>query len=167
MAGPDFIRTARLVLRRARADDVDAMHAILSDPRAMRYWSTVPHTERGQTEKWMADMLTLDGATGDDFIVEMDGRLVGKLGCWKLPEMGYILAPAVWGQGVASEALAAFLDHRRAMPAPRTLTADVDPRNTASLALLKRHGFVETGRAKASWQVGEEVCDSVYLALTL
>jgi ribosomal-protein-alanine N-acetyltransferase len=167
MAGPDLIRTNRLVLRRARPDDVDAMHAILSDSRAMRYWSTIPHVERVQTEQWMADMLAIDGATGDDFIVEMDGRLVGKLGCWKLPEMGYILAPEVWGLGVASEALAAFLDHRRAMPAPRTLTADVDPRNLASLKLLKRHGFIETGRAKGSWKVGDEFCDSVYLSLSL
>jgi ribosomal-protein-alanine N-acetyltransferase len=167
MAGPDLIRTSRLLLRRARPDDVDAMHAILSDSRAMRYWSTIPHVERVQTEQWMADMLAIDGATGDDFIVEMDGRLVGKLGCWKLPEMGYILAPEVWGLGVASEALAAFLDHRRAMSAPRTLTADVDPRNLASLMLLKRHGFIETGRAQGSWKVGDELCDSVYLALSL
>jgi ribosomal-protein-alanine N-acetyltransferase len=167
MAGPDLIRTNRLVLRRARPDDVDAMHAILSDSRAMRYWSTIPHVERVQTEQWMADMLAIDGATGDDFIVEMEGRLVGKLGCWKLPEMGYILAPEVWGQGVASEALAAFLDHRRAMSAPRTLIADVDPRNLASLKLLKRHGFIETGRAKGSWKVGDELCDSVYLSLSL
>ena len=45
------------------------------------------------------------------------------------------------------------------------VTADVDPRNTASLALLHRLGFAETHRAARTWLVGEEWCDSVYLAL--
>ena len=45
--------------------------------------------------------------------------------------------------------------------------ADVDPRNAASLALLTRHGFIETGRAAGTWQVGDELCDSIYLALDL
>jgi RimJ/RimL family protein N-acetyltransferase len=47
------------------------------------------------------------------------------------------------------------------------LTADVDPRNLSSLALLKRNGFVETGRATGTWQIGAELCDSIYLWLML
>ena len=39
--------------------------------------------------------------------------MIGKLGCWRTPEIGFILDPAVWGRGYASEALAAFIDHRR------------------------------------------------------
>jgi len=163
----DEIRTHRLVLRRARADDVDAMHAILSDPRAMRYWSTPPHGQRAQTAAWLADKPSSDESISDDFIIEMDGQLIGKMGSWRLPEMGFILAPSMWGQGIASEALAAFLDHRRGCGEPRRLIADVDPRNAASLALLKGHGFVETGRASGTWQVGAELCDSIYLGLDL
>jgi RimJ/RimL family protein N-acetyltransferase len=45
------------------------------------------------------------------------------------------------------------------------LTADVDPRNEGSLRLLAKLGFVETHRAARTWLVGEEWCDSVYLAL--
>jgi len=37
------IRTPRLILRSARPDDLDAMHAVLSDSRATRWWSTPPH----------------------------------------------------------------------------------------------------------------------------
>ena len=32
---------------------------------------------------------------------------------------------------------------------------------------LERHGFVETGRAAGTWQVGDELCDSVYYRLEL
>ena len=39
----DEIRTERLLLRKAREEDLDSMHRILSDKRAMRYWSSLPH----------------------------------------------------------------------------------------------------------------------------
>lgn len=158
------IRTDRLVLRRATMDDVAAMHAIMSNPLAMRYWSTPPHADLAETERWMASMVDADPASSDDFIVTLDGALIGKLGAWKLPEIGFLIDPAHWGRGYAREALAAFVARRRALGSAE-LTADVDPRNGASLALLRWAGFSETGRASGTWQVGDELCDSVYLKL--
>lgn len=162
----DEIRTERLLLRRAIMDDVAAMHAIMRDPVAMRYWSTPPHSELADTERWMASMVEVDPASSDDFIVTLDGQLVGKLGAWKLPEVGFLIEPAYWGRGYAREALRAFIDRRRLLGSSE-LMADVDPRNHASLRLLERAGFVETGRASATWNVGGELCDSVYLRLDL
>ena len=162
----DEIRTERLLLRRASMDDAAAMHVIMSDPRAMRYWSTPPHADLNETKKWMASMVEAHPAGSDDFIVTLDGKLIGKLGAWKLPEVGFLIDPAHWGHGYAMEAMAAFVDRRRSLGSTE-LNADVDPRNAASLSLLKRHGFVETGRATDTWQVGDELCDSIYLQLRL
>ena len=161
------IRTDRLLLRRATMDDLPAIHAILSDPQGMRYWSSLPHAALDQSADWLRSMVEADPTTSDDFVVERDGAVIGKLGCWALPEIGFNFARATWGQGYASEAMAAFIDRRRALGSPDSLTADVDPRNAASLRLLSRHGFVETGRASGTWQVGDELCDSIYLALML
>ena len=61
--------------------------------------------------------------------------------------------------------MAAFLPHVFARPDVDRLTADVDPRNRASLALLTRHGFVEAGRAEATWHTHIGACDSIYLEL--
>jgi RimJ/RimL family protein N-acetyltransferase len=163
---PDELRTERLVLRRALPGDVEPMHRIMSDPVAMRYWSTLPHAERCETESWIASMIEADPAESDDFIVTLDGAVLGKLGAWKLPEFGFLIDPDYWGQGIASEAMAAFIDRRRALGTIE-LRADVDPRNVSSLRLLKRHGFVETGRAAGTWQIGDELCDSIYLTLAL
>jgi len=162
----DEIRTERLLLRRARLNDAEAMHKIMSDPVAMRYWSTPPHSELAETEQWIASMAESDPATRDDFIVTFGGRLIGKLGAWRLPEFGFLLDRVYWGQGYASEAMAAFIERRRSLGSSE-LTADVDPRNQASLRILGRHGFVETGRASGTWQVGDELCDSVYFRLAL
>ena len=162
----DEIRTERLLLRRATMDDVTAMHAIMSNPVAMRYWSTPPHTEREDTERWIASMAEDDPHERDDFIVTVGGSLIGKLGAWRLPEIGFLLDPAHWGKGYASEALEAYVAHRRKFGSTE-LTADVDPRNKSSIRLLERAGFVETGRASGTWQVGDELCDSVYFRLVL
>lgn len=162
----DEIRTDRLLLRRACADDVVAMHGIMSDAQAMRYWSTPPHNGVDDTARWMASMIDVDPATSDDFIVTLEGKLIGKLGAWKLPEIGFLLHPRCWGMGYASEALAAFIKRRRLLGSTE-LTADVDPRNEGSLRLLARHGFIETGRAAGTWQVGDELCDSIYFRLAL
>jgi RimJ/RimL family protein N-acetyltransferase len=162
----DVIRTERLLLRRATMGDTAAMHAIMSDPRAMRYWSNPPHKTFGETERWMASMVEGDPSDRDDFIVTLDGRLIGKLGAWKLPEIGFLIDPAYWGRGYASEGLGAFIQRRRDLGSTE-LTADVDPRNLSSIMLLARHGFMETGRASGTWQVGDELCDSIYYRLEL
>jgi RimJ/RimL family protein N-acetyltransferase len=162
----DELRTERLVLRRAVPDDAVAMHQVMSNPRAMRYWSTPAHVDLAQTERWMASMIHVDPAASDDFIVTLDGKPIGKLGAWQLPEIGFLIDPACWGKGYASEALAAFVDRRRERGSGE-LTADVDPRNEASLRLLTRAGFIETGRASGTWLVGDELCDSIYLSLSL
>ena len=162
----DEIHTERLVLRRARHGDAEAMHVIMSDPLAMRYWSTPPHADLAETERWIASTIEPGARPGDDFIVTFDGVVIGKLGAWKLPEIGFLIDPAYWGRGFASEGLAAFIEHRRRLGSTE-LTADVDPRNRSSMKLLERYGFVESGRASGTWLVGDELCDSVYLRLEL
>lgn len=162
----DEIRTERLLLRRATMADAPAMHRIMSDPRAMRYWSTLPHDNLAQTEAWLRSMVEADPTTSDDFMVAREGAVIGKFGAWRLPEFGFLIDPEEWGKGYAGEAMVAFIAHRRALGSAE-LTADVDPRNDASLRLLERHGFTETHRKARTCQLGDEWCDSVYLRLSL
>lgn len=157
--------TSRLTLRRARPSDLDDLHAVLSDPAAMRYWSTPPHTDVAQTREFLDGMIAAAPGDGDDFVVEHQGRVIGKAGFWRIPEVGYILHPAFWGSGLGREALTAVIGHAFATLGLAEIAADVDPRNAASLALLTRLGFRETGRATRTIKVGDEWCDSVYLAL--
>ena len=159
------LRTDRLVLRRARLDDVAAMHAVLSDERAMRYWSEGPHADIASSERWLRSMIESPYELSDDFVVTLDGEPIGKMGAWRLPEFGFILRSDQWGRGYASEALKVFLTYAFATRGVDFLTADTDPRNEASLALLRGHGFVETGRASGTWNTHIGLCDSVYLRL--
>lgn len=159
------LHTLRLILRPARPDDLDDLHAVLSDPRATLWWSTPPHETLDQTRAWL-DAMIANGPDHPDFVVELDGRVIGKAGFYVLPDVGYILRPDCWGQGLASEAVAAVIDHVFETRALDTLTADVDPENAASIRLLERLGFVRSGFAEKTWNVGGVWKDSLYYALS-
>jgi [ribosomal protein S5]-alanine N-acetyltransferase len=159
------IRTERLLLRPARSDDVEAFHRILSDPEAMAFWSTLPHADVVATRVWVADMMNIDPEQGEDFVVERNGAVIGKAGLYRFPEIGYILHPGAWGKGYALEALTPVLRRAFAVHRLPSVEADIDPRNAASLRLLTRLGFEETGRARSTWNIGGNWYDSVYMRL--
>jgi len=162
----DRIETARLVLRRATMDDLPAVHAMLSDRASMRYWSTPPHEELEESRVWLQSMVDSDPALSDDFLIECDSEVIGKMGCWRTPTMGFLLRSDCQGQGYAGEAMDAYLAYI-ATRGFTQLDADADPRNAASIGLLTSRGFRETGRAENTWLVGDEWCDSIYFALDL
>ena len=164
IAEPAPIRTARLTLRAARPDDLHALHAIMADPRAMAHWSTLPHDSPEVTRDWMAGMLD-QAATGHERIVCLDGAVIGKAGGYRLPDVGFILHPDHWGRGYATEAMAAILPWIWATSDVPALVADVDPLNPASLRVLQKLGFRETGRAARTFCLGGVWADSVYLRL--
>jgi ribosomal-protein-alanine N-acetyltransferase len=110
------IETPRLILRPFRPDDLNGLHAILSDPTTMRFWPT-PFT-REQSARWLERnierfaeercgrmALTLretEGLIGDCGIMrtEIDGMMENDL--------GYIVHAAHWGHGYATEAATAL-----------------------------------------------------------
>ncbi|HEY1750495.1 MAG TPA: GNAT family N-acetyltransferase [Caulobacteraceae bacterium] len=160
------LRTARLLMRRARPDDLQALHAIMSDPEVMRYWSTPPHASLDETRRFLEAMLSAPPRESDEFVIEHAGEVIGRLGAWRLPEIGFYLRRDCWGRGFAAEALAGFIHYAGSRGVP-CLTADVDPLNLACLKLLAAAGFRETGRASATFVVAGRTCDSVYLRLDI
>ena len=160
------IATPRLRLRHARADDLAAIHAVLSDPRATRWWSTPPHETLDQSRIWLGSMIAGNAEGSDDFVIEREGQVIGKAGFFMAPELGYILHPDYWGQGLALEAVGAVVGHEFATRDHDALEADVDPANQASIRLLERLGFARTGFAENTWNSGGEWKDSLYYSLT-
>ena len=100
------IRTARLLLRKPVETDFYALHAIMADPETMRFWSTPPHADIEDTRRFLAAMIATPVGEGDEFVVECEGIVIGKLGMWRSPEVGFLLSRTHWGRGLATEALA-------------------------------------------------------------
>ena len=162
-----MIRTARLTLRQGRAEDLEPLHEIFSDARAMRYWDRPRYTDISETQRFLDGFMRDDPETRFEFIVEYQGRCIGKAGMWKRPEIGYILHPDCWGIGLAHEALSAILPAAfQAFPTLDALTAEVDPRNSRSSGLLTKLGFRQTGLEEKNFLYGDsEWCDTAYFRL--
>ena len=173
-SGVPVLESPRLRLRPYRTDDAEAMFALYSDPRVMRYWSFPAWVELGQARVYL--QRALDGMdSGEIFpwaIAERDSDLlIGALTLHSLhaeqlrAEVGYSLAPAFHGRGFAAEALRCGLAHAIDDLGLVRVEADIDPRNLPSARLLERLGFVREGLLRKRWRVNGEVCDTAFYGL--
>ena len=159
------IRTDRLTLRQARQSDLADVNEFMSHAKAMRYWSTPPHRDIAQTALWLQNMIEAPAKISANFLIEFEGRAIGEVGAFPLPEFGFILHPAYWRRGFGFEAASAAIHHIFETRVIDTLLADVDPRNDSSVSLLAKLGFRKTGEAQRTFCVGGEWVDSLYFRL--
>ncbi|HEY8018559.1 MAG TPA: GNAT family N-acetyltransferase [Actinomycetota bacterium] len=130
-----------LVLRETTLDDLPILFAHQQDPVATEM-AAFPSRD------WDAfvahDAKLRDDPTAIRRTVVVDGEVVGWIGCYGDDErdVGYWIDRASWGRGIATAALAAFLDEI----AERPLFGRVVVHNTGSIRVLERSGFVEIGR---------------------
>lgn len=161
------IDTPRLILRRRRIEDADALYATHADPVVMRYWSGPPHDDVSKTRAdfdrrdpaWRAWAVTL---RGDDTAIGTVAAGEKRQG--NVSELGYMLARTYWGTGIAREAVSAVIDQLFA-EGQRRVFADTDPDNVASRALLERLGFRLEGLFRGEWETHLGVRDSVIYGL--
>lgn len=96
-------------------------------------------------------------------------KVIGKVGIWdpETSEIGFMLNRAYWGKGYMAEALSALLDYLWSGKGGEVpfLTADVDPRNDASLGILKKFRFYQYAYKEKTCETHLGWCDSVYLIL--
>lgn len=73
----------------------------------------------------------------------------------------------IWGKGYMAEALTALLGSDGVFwgRGVERVVADVDPRNEGSIGILRRFGFLETGREERTFETHLGWCDSVYFEL--
>ena len=159
------LRTERLRLRPPRNEDLQAVHGFLSDPRAMHYWSSLPHQPLADTQTFLDGLIHSDRGQHFYAVFEMDGVVIGMGGYSEKSEIVLILHPSEWRKGIGREVLSALISHGFRTFEFNSITADVDPENAASIALLSGLGFRETHRANCTCLLGDRRCDSVYMKL--
>ena len=160
-----LLQTARLVLRGPQENDLDDMFAVYSDPCAMRYWSTAPHSDPSVTSDLLDRRIAAWADAPVNFQVTLDGRYIGTAGNFDRNEVGFMLSADHWRTGIMSEAMTAIIPHLWRITDHDKLFADADPDNTASVGLLKSLGFIQTHRADNTFCINGVWSHSVYLAL--
>lgn len=158
-----MIETERLMLRGAEVADAAQLFDVFGRADVMQYWSSAPHATVQETEG-LVDGIAKIADQNRYFVIDHQGRAVGTAGFWDGNEIGFILHPDLWRQGYGSEILGALIQHGFEVLGFDEIVADVDPRNTASIGLLTKLGFEETGQAERTIQIGEDWFDSIYFA---
>lgn len=100
-----------MLLRPAGKRDLEQLHQVFSNPAAMEYRDSLPHSHPSQTAQTLDKMIGTPLSRGEDFIVEFNEQVIGKAGFWKFPEIGFIFHPDQWGMGLATEAVTAPVEH--------------------------------------------------------
>lgn len=164
--------TPRLRLDALISGDAAALFAYRGDPEVARYQGWQP-ASLDEAAEWI-EALATEPAPGHwwqrAIRLRDSGELIGDLGLG-MPaedkggvELGITIAPAHQGQGYAGEALRAALDWAFARGANRA-TASVDPRNTASVALLCSLGMRQEAHFRESYWLRGEWADDLVFAL--
>jgi RimJ/RimL family protein N-acetyltransferase len=131
----------KVELREVRAADLPVLFEHQADPVATEM-AAFPSREREEfMEHWQRILANKSG-----FIraVVADGRLAGNVLSFDRDgerEVGYWIGREFWGAGIATAALAAFLE----IETTRPLYAGVAPHNVGSLRVLEKCGFAVQG----------------------
>lgn len=148
------IQTSRFMLRQMTAADAPAILALRSDDRTMQYIGKEKISSIAQAEDFL-NLITqalLDNTGITWGIYRHDEQdAIGNLGLWRIlkehhrAEIGYMLHPDFWQQGIMSEALTAILAYGFNQLRLHSVEANVSPKNVASIRLLEKFNFVREG----------------------
>ncbi|MFC7496512.1 MULTISPECIES: GNAT family N-acetyltransferase [unclassified Nocardioides] len=163
------LHTARLRLRPFVDADADALFALQSNARVLRYWDSPPWSEREVADRFIARcrQMAADG-TGARLVIDRstDGEFLGWCGLsqWnpghRSASLTYCLTEAAWGHGCATEAARALLEWAFDTLDLNRVQAEADTRNAASARVLEKLGFVREGTLREDCVVDGEVSDS-------
>jgi len=168
------ILTGRLSLRCLRPSDAEEMFAYRSNPQVLEYQSWEPKSLE-EIRSFISSMLMRDldapGWYQIGIALRDDGGLIGDCGVHvleadsRIAEIGSSIAPASQSMGYATESLNAILDLLVVRLGKHRVFASVDPRNLASMALMKRIGLREEGRFVQSLWFKDGWADDVVFAM--
>ena len=146
-------RTERLLLRPVRDGDIDAMLAYNTDPRVTEWLLKTEIDPAAFRKRWLA---TLDDPRDHSVVAELDGVVIGE-GMLEITDgmgqddagpsrgsqamLGYILAPAYAGRGLATEIAHELLVMAFDDLGVRRVTAGCFVDNRASARILEKIGM--------------------------
>ncbi|MEJ7738237.1 MAG: GNAT family N-acetyltransferase [Chitinophagaceae bacterium] len=182
MLSPNFtlfpeIRTDRLILRQMTLADAIGVRQLRSNEDVMKYINRpLTHTIE-EAEAWISVIIEAlqkaEGITWCICLKETPIEHVGSIGLWRIDkenyraEIGYMLEPSLQGKGIMYEAIHKVLDYGFKEMKLHSIEAQIDPRNAASGALLKKAGFIQEAYFKENYYLRGRFADTaVYSILT-
>jgi RimJ/RimL family protein N-acetyltransferase len=133
-----------VALRPIDDSDLDALFDQMRDPESVRMAAFTAKDPDDRTAFDLHMVKVRASPDGTMRAVTADGRLVGSIASFVVDgdtEITYWIDRSLWGQGVASRALALFLDTVTVRPLYARAASD----NAGSLKVLQKAGFAPVG----------------------
>lgn len=142
--------TQRLLLRKFKDQDLEAVLEIRGDPEVMHFSVRGPETA-SEAQKFIDSSkrrYRQDGVAQWAVVLKQTGHVIGECGICvqtiegqKEYEIGYRIHRDYWGQGYASEAAIACREHGlKTLKLPRLISI-IEKENLASVAVAKKVGM--------------------------
>jgi len=171
------LETERLMLRPYVRDDAPEITRLLNDVEMARFLMVIPHpfVEFDARTLVKAAWRRLTGGRGFDLLVTIkdgDDKPVGSAGVGlhdegRRGELGFWIGRDYWGRGYASEAARRMTAFATQTLGVRRLTGTVAVDNDASLAVLGKLGFSESGRGEKRVPSTGELREVIYYELVV
>lgn len=148
------LETRRLWLRWMKLSDAPSLHAFASLAEVAGMTGTWPHPlPDGECERRIFEARKAN-ATGRSLVLGVTARarpnrLIGSIGLGRpggsAPDLGFMLHPELWGQGLMTEAAQALIDAAFAYTRLAEITASARVVNPGSRRVLEKCGFRHLG----------------------
>lgn len=159
------LRTARLLLRPFRAEDVAAFEAFTADDAYRRFLGA----DHPHAAEFVSHNLAIDWDRELAWVICLGDEVVGSIFLGVQPddalaEMACLLAPASWGEGIALEAGRAVIAHAFGSLGIAKVWARAEAGNTASRRVMEKVGMWQEGllRAHRLGRDGERIDEVMY-----
>lgn len=147
------IETERLILRRYKETDIDAIYDIITDKRLTEYIKYPNKTKEEELEcikKWINEA---DESKYEKWVIELksNGIVVGNIDVNTIIKkhnycnVGYSIRYDYWGNGYAAEALKAISDHLLNNSGYYLIECSCNELNKSSIRVMEKAGFIKDG----------------------
>lgn len=162
MPGPVFKHGDSVELRTIESEDAAFLQEVINDPRVRDGLMQVEPLNEQTERDWIDSMGDSDDT---NLLVCVDGGPVGSVtlkaphDIWGRAELGYLIAPAEWGNGYGTDAVQTICDYAFEERRLNKLYATVYETNQASCRVLEKVGFTEEGILREEGFVDGEYTD--------
>lgn len=169
------LRTDRLLLRQMTLSDAPHLQQLRSNEEVMKYINRPLTQTLEEAESWINMIIEAlennNGITWSICLKEAPSDHVGNIGFWRIDkenhraEIGYMLEPSQQGKGLMYEALQKVIDFGFGALKLHSIEGQIDPRNIASAALLKKAGFVQEAYFKENYYLRGGFADTAVFSI--
>ena len=172
--GTQTIETPRLILRRAKIEDAEAMFRNwANDTEVTRYLTWPPHESIEVTQSLLQSWV--DRYQTDDYyqwmiVLRETNEPIGSImastmGRAQSAHIGYCIGKHWWHQGIMSETLKAVMDFLFDEVGYHRVESLHDPNNPYSGAVMRKCGMKYEGRLRQADRNNQGVCDACYYGI--